>query len=55
MRLCEKCQKEPMAKGIKIIKCLKCSQKVLTNVEYSMICEDCCKESNTCIKCGKNL
>lgn len=55
MHLCKVCSNEPIAKGIKIIKCIKCNKEVLTNVEYVMVCYDCCKENNTCMKCGKSL
>lgn len=55
MDLCKKCAEEPIAKGIKIIRCLKCNKETLTNVEYGMICDACYKKSNICVKCGKSL
>jgi len=54
--LCDKCKKEPIAKGIKKIICLKCGKKTFLNINYNAdVCTVCSNKENTCQKCGKNL
>ena len=50
--VCEKCV---IAKGIKFFKCIKCGKDSGNYVNGVSICNDCCKEDNICVICGKEF
>lgn len=50
--LCEKCSHEPIAKGIKFMKCSCCGNETIVNILSSVtLCSDCLPESH-CVMCG---
>ena len=51
--ICKECSSEPIAKGIKLIKCKYCKKEELTNVLNKNICNDCSVDELVCQKCGK--
>lgn len=52
--ICKSCS-NALVRGLKFFKCLKCEKETDNYSNGVMICYDCCKESNTCRICGKEI
>ena len=53
--ICKNCEKKPIHRGVKQVKCFKCNQIVMINSAFSHICKDCSNVSGICQYCGKDM
>lgn len=53
--LCKDCKSKPVVRGIKNIKCFKCSKDSMVNYAFSDICGDCSDTLCICQCCGKDI
>lgn len=53
--LCKRCEGQPVARGIKFVKCIKCGRELFANIEYTPMCTTCCEVNDICEKCGEVL
>lgn len=52
---CNKCTNKPLARGLKIFKCLSCEEDGNNNFFGIEKCDNCIKKEKICYLCGEKL
>ena len=52
--ICNDCKTKPVARGIKIVQCMKCARDTFVNSFYANICNECSDRLHACQYC-RNL
>lgn len=53
--ICKECEKKPLHRGVKQVKCFKCGQIVMINSAFSFICKECSNMHGVCQYCGRDI
>jgi hypothetical protein len=53
--ICKECKTKPVARGIKFVKCFKCSKDTHVNYFHGNICTDCSDTLDICQYCCKEI